>query len=45
MTRSILVQSPSSFFSIRFVSVHVVYSYIKIDMISDWENLCFIISG
>ena len=44
ITRSIFVQFPSSFFSIRFVSVHVVYSYRNIDTTVAGENLRFILS-
>ena len=38
MARSILVQFPSSFFSIRLVSVHVVNPYGKIDMTPAWKK-------
>ena len=37
-TRSILVELPSSFFSIRLVSVHVVHPYISIDTTAAWKN-------
>ena len=41
---SILVQLPSSFFSIRFVSVQVVHPYSSIDTTAAWKKLCFISS-
>ena len=41
---SILVQLPSSFFSIRLVSVHVVYPYSRIDTNAASMKLCFILS-
>ena len=41
--RSILV--PSSFFSIRFVSVHVVHPYSSIDTTTAWKKLRFISLG
>ena len=41
---SILVKMPSSFFSIRLVSVHVVHPYCSIDTIAAWEKLRFILS-
>ena len=44
MTRSILVQFPSSFFSIRIVSVHVVHPYYRIDTTAAWKKLRFILS-
>ena len=44
IARSILVQLPSSFFSIRFVSVHVVYSCSYIDTTAAWKKLCFVLS-
>ena len=40
---SILVQLPSSFFSIHFVSVHVVHQYSSIDMTAAWKKLRFIL--
>ena len=36
--RSILVQLPSSLFSIRLVSVHVVHPYSSIDTTAAWKN-------
>ena len=39
---SILVQLPSSFFSIRLVSVHVVHPYNSIDTTVAWKKLRFI---
>ena len=39
---SILAQFPSSFSSIRLVSVHVMHSYIRIDTIAAWRKLHFI---
>ena len=44
IARNILVQFPSSFFSIRLVSVHVVQPYSKIDLIAAWKKLHFILS-
>ena len=44
IARSILVQLPSSFFSIRLVSVHVVHPYSNIDTTAAWKKLCFILS-
>ena len=35
---------PSSFFSSRFVSVHVVHPYSSIDVTAAWKKLCFILS-
>ena len=44
-TRSILVQFPSSFLYIGFVSVHVVHPYRSIDTTADWKKkLRFILS-
>ena len=43
LTRSILVQLPSSFFSIRLVSVHVVDRYSCIDTTTAWKKLHFIL--
>ena len=40
----ILVKLPSSFFSIRLVSVHVVHPYSSIDMTAAWKKLRFILS-
>ena len=41
---SILMQFPSGFFFIRFVSVYVVHPYSRIDTTAAWEKLCFILS-
>ena len=41
--RSILVQFPSSFFSIGFVSVNWVHPYSRIDTIVAWKKLRFIL--
>ena len=41
---SILVQFPSSFFSIRLVSVHVVHPFSRIDPNAAWKKLCFNLS-
>ena len=40
---SIPVQLPSSFFSIRLVSIRVVYPYNSIDSSAVWKKLCFIL--
>ena len=40
---SILVQFPSSFFSRRFISIHVVHPYSRIDTTPAWKKLCFIL--
>ena len=42
--RSILVKLPSSFFSIRLFSVHVVHPYCSIDTTAAWKKLRFILS-
>ena len=44
MAHCILVQLPSSFFSIRLVSIHVVHPHSRIDTISAWKKLHFILS-
>ena len=44
IARSILVQLPSSFFSSRFVRVHVVHPYSNIDVTAAWKKLPFILS-
>ena len=44
IVHSILVWLPSSFFSIRFVSVHVVHSYSSINTNAAWKKLRFILS-
>ena len=43
--RSIFVQFPSSFFSIRLVSVHVEHSCSRIDTTAAWKKLRFILSN
>ena len=40
---SILVQLPSSFFSIHLVSLHVGHLYSSIDMTAAWKRLHFIL--
>ena len=44
IARSILVQLPSSFFSIHLVSIHVVHPYSSMDTTEAWKKLCFILS-
>ena len=44
IARRILVQLPSSFFSIHLVSVHVVHLYCSIDTTAAWKKLHFILS-
>ena len=44
IARSILVQLPSSFLSIRLVSVLVVHPYSCMDPTAAWKKLCFILS-
>ena len=44
IARSILVRFSSSFFSIRLVSVHVVYPYSSMDTTAPWKKLRFIFS-
>ena len=44
IVRSILVSLPSSFFSIRLVSVPVVHPYSSIDTTTAWKKLRFILS-
>ena len=41
---SILVQFPSSFFSVCFVSIYVVYPYSSIDTTAAWKKSRFILS-
>ena len=41
---NILVQLPSSFFSSRLVSVHVMHPYSSIDTTAAWKKLRFILS-
>ena len=42
--RNNLAYLPSSFFSICFVSVHVVHPYSSIDTTATWKKLRFILS-
>ena len=42
--RSFLVQLPSSFFFIRFISIQVVHPYSSIDTTAAWKKLRFILS-
>ena len=44
IARSVLVELPSSFFSVRLISVHVVHPYTSIDTTAAWKKLCFILS-
>ena len=44
IARNILVELLSSFFSIRFDSVHVVHPYSSIDTSAAWKKLRFILS-
>ena len=44
IARSICAQLPSSFFSIRLVSVHVVHPYSSMDTTTAWRKLRFILS-
>ena len=44
VARSILVLLPSSFFTIRLVSIHVVHPYSSIDTTDAWKKLLFILS-
>ena len=44
IARSILVQLPSSSFSKRLLSVHVVRPYSSIDTTAAWKKLCSILS-
>ena len=44
IARSILVEFPSSFFSLRLVSVHVMHPYSSTDTIATWKKLHFILS-
>ena len=43
-TRCVLVQLPSNFLPIRFVSVHVVHPYCSIGTTAAKKKLCFILS-
>ena len=45
IAHSILVQFPSSFFSVRRVSVNVVHPYSRIDTNAARKKLCFILSN
>ena len=45
MAHSILVQFPSTFFSIHWVSVQVVHQYSRIDSNTAWKKLCFFFIG
>ena len=45
IARSILVWLPSSFFSSRFVSVHVVHPYSSIDTTATWKKLTQFLPG
>ena len=45
IARSILVPFPSSFFSIRFVSILVVHLYRRIDTTAAWKKFHFILSN
>ena len=44
IANSILVQLPSSFFSMHLVSIHVVHQYSSTDMTTAWGKLGFILS-
>ena len=44
MARSILVQLPSSFLSVRLVSVHVVHLYSSIETAVTWKKSRFVLS-
>ena len=44
MVRSILVQLPLSFFSMRLISVHVVHPFSNMDTTATWKKLRFILS-
>ena len=44
IAHSILVQLPSSFFSIHLVSIHVVYPCSSMDITTAWKKLRFILS-
>ena len=44
IAHSILVQFPSSFFSLHFVGVRVVHLYTSIDTTATWKKSCFISS-
>ena len=44
IAHSILVKLPSSFFSVRLVSIYVVHPYSSIEMTTAWKKLCFILS-
>ena len=40
----LLMQFPSSFFSVRLVSIYGVHLYSRINMTAAWKRLCFILS-
>ena len=44
IAQSILVQFPSRFFFLHFVSIHVVHPYSSIDTTAAWKKSCFILS-
>ena len=44
IARSILVQLPSNFFSVRVVSVQVMNLYSSMNTAAAWKKLCFILS-
>ena len=44
IARSILLQLPSSYFSVRLVSIHVVHPSYRIDTTAAWKKLRFILS-
>ena len=44
ITHSILVQFPSSFFSMPFISIHVVHPYSSIDTTTAWKKTHSILS-
>ena len=44
ITHSILGQFSSSFFSVSFVSIHVVHPYSRTDTTTDWKKSYFILS-
>ena len=45
IARSILVQLPSSFFSIRLVNVHIVHPCSSIDTTADWKKTAIYFIG
>ena len=44
IAHSILVSLPSSFFSIRLISIHMVHPYSSMNTIAAWKKLRFILS-